>query len=64
MMIQGHHHHHHCECLLTGWKDEGEGMRGKGDDNERWYVCFILFLVSIYLSSVFLGSKLLLMTGC
>jgi len=37
-------------------------MRGKRDDDKRWYICFVLFLVSIYLSSVFLGSKPLLTT--
>ena len=44
MMMQGHHHHHCCECLLAGWKDEGEGMRGKGEDDERWYVFLFCFL--------------------
>src|SRR5882757_3165838 len=29
--------HDRCRCLLAGWKDEGEGIRGKGDDDERWY---------------------------
>jgi len=41
---QGHHHHHCCERLLAGWKDEGDGTRGKGDDDERWYVFLFCFL--------------------
>ena len=41
-----------------GWRDEGKGRRQREVVRR-----FVLFLISIYLSGVFLGSKLLLTTG-